>query len=177
MKDLNPCSPFVVGIVNSTLFSQIQKIHKVSQSKQTKNKMNSNSKTNYVSVATEQEPPMIEFGDVRVIVDNKNNTNSPSYSQKDCHKVQQNTSLWSREPVDLAFCPHCAMEHIRTRTRTYPNFLTWTCVAVGAVVFFPICWVPLVVDNLKKTDHYCQNCGQKIGSIKPMENVCVKEQS
>lgn len=148
--------------------------------------MNSNSKAYYTSVeSAEPATPMIEFGDVRVVVDDNKNVNSnggravssSSSAQKGCYEEEQNAALWSRRPVNLPFCPHCAREHIRTRTRTYPSLVTWACVGVGVFAFFPLCWVPLVVDNLKKTDHYCQSCGQKIGSIKPMENVCVKEES
>jgi hypothetical protein len=140
--------------------------------------MVSNSKTDYNSTASsEYEPPMITVGDkdIKVIIEDKNNRNTPT-SERNIYKLDQDPVLaGSREPVNLAFCPHCSKEGARTRTKTYPNIVTWTCVAVGAVVFFPICWVPLVVDKMKKTDHYCQNCEQKLGSIKPFEGVGIKE--
>jgi hypothetical protein len=140
--------------------------------------MVSNSKTDYNSTASsEHETPIITLGDndIKVIIEDKNNRNIPT-SERNIYKLDQDPVLaGSRKPVNLAFCPHCAKEGVRTRTKTYPNIVTWTCVAVGAVVFFPICWVPLVVDNMKKTDHYCQNCEQKLGSIKPLEGVGVKE--
>ena len=67
----------------------------------------------------------------------------------------------SRSPVVLSMCPNCSKNQARTRTRTYPTIVTWLGVVVGAVVFFPLCWIPLVVDPMKQTDHYCQNCGGK----------------
>jgi hypothetical protein len=63
------------------------------------------------------------------------------------------------------------------RTVSYPSAVTWVCVAVGAVTCFPICWVPLVVDTMKQTDHYCQICNQKLAQIKPLEGCCIKEQA
>mmetsp|Transcript_82457 Transcript_82457/g.229456 ORF Transcript_82457/g.229456 Transcript_82457/m.229456 type:complete len:148 (-) Transcript_82457:1162-1605(-) len=82
----------------------------------------------------------------------------------------------SRRPVQLSMCPQCQKSHVRTSTRTYPSALTWVGVAVAACVFFPLCWIPLVVDSMKQTDHFCQNCGKKIGTIKALEGCCVKEQ-
>eukprot|EP00526_Cylindrotheca_closterium_P024210 CAMPEP_0113637642 /NCGR_PEP_ID=MMETSP0017_2-20120614/19710_1 /TAXON_ID=2856 /ORGANISM="Cylindrotheca closterium" /LENGTH=149 /DNA_ID=CAMNT_0000548693 /DNA_START=808 /DNA_END=1260 /DNA_ORIENTATION=- /assembly_acc=CAM_ASM_000147 len=82
----------------------------------------------------------------------------------------------SRRPIQIPLCPHCGAEHVRTHTRTHPNAATWAGVGVGAVVFFPLCWVPLVSDGCKKTDHYCQHCHNKIGTVKPFEGFCVKEQ-
>ena len=97
-------------------------------------------------------------------------------SEQHTYNLERDPSLAGRrKPTNLPYCPHCSEKNIRTKTRTYPNAVTWGAVAVGAVVFFPICWIPLVVDNMKKTDHYCQNCGQKLATIKPLEGVGVKE--
>jgi hypothetical protein len=81
----------------------------------------------------------------------------------------------SRKPVLLTLCPKCSQHQVRTTTRTYPSVLTWVLVGVTAAVFWPICWLPLVSDSCKQTDHYCQHCGEKVGRIKALENVCVKE--
>ena len=81
----------------------------------------------------------------------------------------------SRHPVQLSVCPQCGKSHVRTLTRTYPSAVTWVGVVATAIVFFPICWIPLVVDSMKQTDHYCQECGRKVGSIKAMEGCFVKE--
>ena len=84
--------------------------------------------------------------------------------------------LKSRHPMNLAFCPNCCEDNIRTRTRTYPSAVTWTAVAVSAITFFPFFWVPLVVDNMKQTDHYCQKCGQKLATIKALQGSFAKEE-
>eukprot|EP00339_Tiarina_fusa_P029415 CAMPEP_0117050356 /NCGR_PEP_ID=MMETSP0472-20121206/34764_1 /TAXON_ID=693140 ORGANISM="Tiarina fusus, Strain LIS" /NCGR_SAMPLE_ID=MMETSP0472 /ASSEMBLY_ACC=CAM_ASM_000603 /LENGTH=136 /DNA_ID=CAMNT_0004764099 /DNA_START=46 /DNA_END=456 /DNA_ORIENTATION=+ len=107
---------------------------------------------------------------VTVIVDENDNCRGTS---------PQNSNILldgSRKPVQLSMCPKCSQAHVRTRTKTYPSALTWVSVVVGAAVFFPLCWIPLVVDPMKQTDHYCQSCGTKIGTIKPLDGCFVKEQ-
>ena len=141
--------------------------------------MPSYSKTRYAPThSNDYEVPMIEVnGDVYP----QNTKRSPSYNSSKCKNFYQTdpttTISGSRRPVNLPVCPHCATEHIRTRTKTYPNTATWVSVGVSAVVFFPLCWVPLVVDGTRKTDHYCQTCENKIGTVKPFEGFCVQERS
>lgn len=81
----------------------------------------------------------------------------------------------NRRPVHLSMCPRCQKSNVRTSTRTYPSAVTWVGVVVTALVCFPLCWVPLVADAMKQTDHYCQSCGKKIGTIKALEGCFVKE--
>lgn len=122
------------------------------------------------------EPPIITIGenDIRVVLD-KESRRVPR-CERNSYKLENDPCISGRRrPTNIAFCPHCSKENVRTRTKSYPTAVTWTCVAVGAVAFFPLCWVPLVVDGLKKTDHYCQNCGQKLATIKPLQGVGVKE--
>ena len=122
------------------------------------------------------EPTFIRISenDIRIVLD-KDQPPVPPNERND-YKLERDPSLSGRRrPTNLAFCPHCSKENVRTRTKTYPNSVTWGCVAIGAVIFFPICWVPLVVDGMKKTDHYCQNCGQKLATIKPFDGVGVNE--
>jgi LITAF-like zinc ribbon domain len=52
----------------------------------------------------------------------------------------------SRDPLMMKLCPNCHQES-RTRVSTYPTWQTW-CAAAGLLfVFWPVAWVPLVVDN------------------------------
>lgn len=81
----------------------------------------------------------------------------------------------ARRPVHLSMCPHCHKANIRTSTRTYPSAATWIGVVATGLCFLPIAWVPLVIDSCKQTDHFCQNCGKKIGTVKPLEGCFVKE--
>ena len=137
--------------------------------------MTSYAKPGYAPTTSNQEyeVPLIEV--------NSQSTKSscPSRSSKcsrNFYETDRNTSLsGSRRPVNLPVCPHCEAEHIRTRTKTHPNAATWAGVAVGAMVFLPLAVVPLLSDKMKKTDHYCQACGEKIGSVKPFEGCFVKE--
>jgi hypothetical protein len=80
-----------------------------------------------------------------------------------------------RKPLQLTMCPKCDRNQVRTTTKTYPSVVTWVLVGATATVFWPICWLPLVSDGCKQTDHYCQQCGEKIGQIKALRNVYVKE--
>lgn len=150
-------------------------------------KMVANSKTSYTppeplssSSSTtnshDETTPIITISDndIRVVLD-RDQTPVPPL-ERNSYRLERDPSLsGSRKPTNLAFCPHCSKANVRTRTKTYPSAVTWGCVAIGAVAFFPICWVPLVVDGMKKTDHYCQNCGQKLATIKPLQGVGVKE--
>jgi len=132
------------------------------------------SPSSVVSDSPREEFITIDKNDIRVVLD-RDDRHAPPF-ERNTYKLDRDPCLTGRRrPTNLAFCPHCSKENVRTRTKTYPSAVTWACVAVGAVAFFPICWVPLVVDNMKKTDHYCQNCGQKLATIKPLQGVGVKE--
>lgn len=74
-----------------------------------------------------------------------------------------------RKPVMLTRCPHCASSHKMTRIHTKTTGTTWVCVVAGAVIFWPLCWVPLVAKPFKQTNHYCKHCGTKIGRVKPFQ--------
>ena len=77
-------------------------------------------------------------------------------------------NLNTRSPVVLTYCPCCENKGVKTRTETKPNGVTWACVGAGALIFWPLCWVPLVMDETKITRHYCQTCGAKVGKVKPL---------
>lgn len=89
-----------------------------------------------------------------------------------------------RRPTVLTSCPNCQKVHALTRIRTAPNWVTFLIVLVIASVLwnmeFGILWVvlisviPLCVDVLKRTDHYCQSCNALVGSVRPMQGMCVK---
>lgn len=121
------------------------------------------------------EPAVEEFtvgsSQVTVIVDE----NASPYNTAPESTNPRFLLLGSRRPVNLSQCPKCAKAHVRTSTRTYPSAVTWVGVVVSAFICLPLCWVPLLVDPLKQTDHFCQSCGQKIGTIKALEGCCVKE--
>jgi predicted RNA-binding Zn-ribbon protein involved in translation (DUF1610 family) len=77
--------------------------------------------------------------------------------------------LETRKPVTLTYCPHCAKQNITTQTRTKVTGTTWACFAAGVLIFWPLCWIPFVVKPMKQTNHYCSNCGVKVGRVKPFQ--------
>lgn len=79
-----------------------------------------------------------------------------------------------RHPTTLPSCPHCLATHIMTRTSTYPSYETWLMCLGLLLVFWPVCWVPLVMDTAKRTDHTCSQCHGVLGTVKPMSDCCVK---
>mmetsp|Transcript_11420 Transcript_11420/g.21632 ORF Transcript_11420/g.21632 Transcript_11420/m.21632 type:complete len:192 (-) Transcript_11420:2634-3209(-) len=87
---------------------------------------------------------------------------------------QQQQPPLGRHPTNIPLCPHCSATNVATRTSTFPSFETWF-LAIGLFfVFWPVCWMPLVVDSAKKTEHICTNCGVVVGTVKPMSDCCVK---
>ncbi|KAL3937642.1 MAG: hypothetical protein SGBAC_007294 [Bacillariaceae sp.] len=150
--------------------------------------MVSSSKTAYTPPAavsssgspnSHDETPIITISekDIRVVLDKDDDKPVPPF-ERNSYKLERDPCLnGRRKPTNLAFCPHCTKENVRTRTKTYPNSTTWGCAALGAIIFFPLGIIPLVSDSMKKTDHYCQNCGQKLATIKPFAGVGVNERS
>jgi hypothetical protein len=99
------------------------------------------------------------------------NTNSRDNSSSYVSAAPGAARITSRTPVQLTMCPKCRRNQVRTTTRTHPSNVTWLLVGVTVCVFWPICWLPLVSDVCKQTDHYCQQCGEKVGKIKALENL------
>jgi hypothetical protein len=79
----------------------------------------------------------------------------------------------SRIPTMMNPCPFCN-QSARTRVRTAPNWATWISALILLCVFWPICWIPFVADSMKQTDHFCTSCQQKVGTVGPFKDCCVK---
>jgi len=77
-----------------------------------------------------------------------------------------------RNPVQMN-CPMCKKQNVTTRTKTYPNWMTWAAAAGMALIFWPVFWIPLVIDPAKKTEHYCSNCHENVGTVQPFSDCCV----
>ena len=73
-------------------------------------------------------------------------------------------------------CPHCNMTGI-TQTKTFPNLKTLLAMVLIVVIFWPLFWVPLLVDNCKETEHSCSNCDKTLGSVDSFEDCCVTRSS
>lgn len=78
----------------------------------------------------------------------------------------------SRIPVQMITCPKCNKSNTLTKIRTFPSCVTWTCVGATFFLFWPLCWLPLVIDSTKQTDHFCTNCNEKIGEVRPFVDCC-----
>ncbi|KAL7551460.1 hypothetical protein ACHAWF_014647 [Thalassiosira exigua] len=79
-----------------------------------------------------------------------------------------------RPPTFIPLCPHCGAVDASTRTSTYPALETWLLCLGVLLIFWPACWVPLVVDSAKRTDHLCNRCNEVVGTVKPLSDCCVK---
>jgi hypothetical protein len=127
---------------------------------------------------TGQESPII---DAFIVVDDQDSYPPPRINTITPPPVveQQHTGasvenpryidVGSRKPVVLTYCPQCAKEHVTTTTQTKVTGTTWIFVAAGIIIFWPLCWLPLVVTPMKQTNHYCCSCGTKVGRIKPFQ--------
>mmetsp|Transcript_31598 Transcript_31598/g.67637 ORF Transcript_31598/g.67637 Transcript_31598/m.67637 type:complete len:142 (+) Transcript_31598:137-562(+) len=80
--------------------------------------------------------------------------------------------ILGRQPISIGMCPHCQQYGVMTRIRTYPSWETWFACAVLLLVFWPACWVPLVYDSCKKTDHECTRCDHLVGQVTPFSDCC-----
>lgn len=87
--------------------------------------------------------------------------------------IDNDPSITSRFPVPLPCCPNCQQES-RTKVRTHPTWHTWTTAGALFFLFWPLCWVPLVSDSCKQSDHFCTVCGNQVGSVPPFYDCCVE---
>jgi len=87
---------------------------------------------------------------------------------------QQQILFLRRSPTVIEMCPVCQARNVRTRTRTAPNWVTWLSALALFVAFWPLCWLPLVVDSSKRTEHYCPSCNNHVATIEPYQDCCVK---
>mmetsp|Transcript_14554 Transcript_14554/g.22445 ORF Transcript_14554/g.22445 Transcript_14554/m.22445 type:complete len:177 (+) Transcript_14554:88-618(+) len=98
-----------------------------------------------------------------------------SYSASSQQQRQSDNGSLGRFPTSIDTCPHCRTANIATKMRTYPTCETWAMIIALFFVFWPVCWFPLVMDSCKTTDHYCTNCNEHVGRVKPLSDCCVKE--
>jgi hypothetical protein len=82
-----------------------------------------------------------------------------------------------RHPTVLPICSNCQMSPCPTRVRTAPSFVTCVLAVILLLVFWPICWLPFVMDTTKKTDHFCKACNAQVGDVEPLQDCCVKHRT
>lgn len=103
----------------------------------------------------------------------KSQASAPVYHHATATTPVVPPKVTSRLPMFLNPCPHC-FNNSRTRVRTAPNWITWLAVVALAFLFWPLCWVPLVTDQLRHTEHFCLSCHKSVGKVQPMQDCCVK---
>uniref|UniRef100_A0A7S2IAS7 LITAF domain-containing protein n=1 Tax=Helicotheca tamesis TaxID=374047 RepID=A0A7S2IAS7_9STRA len=91
------------------------------------------------------------------------------------HNFRHN--FFGRVPLFVDRCPKCQQENVKTTTKTYPTWKTLLSVGILVIIFWPVCWIPLVLHSTRKTDHHCTNCGERIGEVEPFEDSCVDIQT
>ena len=86
---------------------------------------------------------------------------------------QQGHSVIGRNPRPLQPCMHCGRNG-RTRVTTAPNWVTWCLVGLLLFLFWPLFFLPLVMNSTRKSIHYCNMCNEEVAVIQPCEDCCVK---
>lgn len=86
-------------------------------------------------------------------------------------KAGDQHETFGRFPVSMQ-CPYCNA-NMQTRTRTFPNLKTLIACGITLVVFWPLFWLPLIIDNCKETEHTCTNCEENVGSVDAFSDCCV----
>jgi len=119
-------------------------------------------------------PPLV----VATPIDNNNYASSLLSTPAEAINKMNASTLppFGREPTNIPTCPNCGKMNVMTRTSTFATLQTWLLVLGLLVLFWPICWLPLVVDSAKKTEHVCTQCHTVVGTVQPMSDCCVKEQ-
>ena len=79
-----------------------------------------------------------------------------------------------RHPTSVQQCPHCGTTNVMTTTKTYPGPETFVLCFILMLVFWPLCWMPLVMDAAKRTDHICTRCEGVVGHVKPLSDCCIE---
>jgi LITAF-like zinc ribbon domain len=64
-------------------------------------------------------------------------------------------------------CPYCQRQTV-TIVEDYVGVGTVVAVIILAILFWPICWLPLCVPTCKRTHHYCGHptCQKKVGETR-----------
>jgi hypothetical protein len=100
-------------------------------------------------------------------------TTAPSCNTNEtaCRHLEFTTRL----PTILSQCPHCRAVNVPTLTRTFPSAVTWLAVLVMLIIFWPLFWLPLVVDQCRHTTHVCTICHNEVGEVPAFADCCVTE--
>lgn len=99
---------------------------------------------------------------------------TPTYHATTHKKQPMGLEFTTRFPTVIPQCPNCSALNVQTTTRTFPTFLTWVAVLIMVIIFWPLCWLPLVLDQCRHTTHICTKCHSEIGQVQAFNDCCVK---
>lgn len=54
-----------------------------------------------------------------------------------------------RIPMHIGTCPQCHQTGVITRIKTYPSWETWLVFGMIVLLFWPLCWIPLIMDSVR----------------------------
>lgn len=89
--------------------------------------------------------------------------------------VRNHLVFVQRSPVVMDACPYCGGVNVPTRTVARPDIWTLGAVVLILIVFWPLFWVPLVLNMCKTVVHYCSSCGAQVGRVPAFQDFCVQE--
>ncbi|KAF4696650.1 hypothetical protein FOZ60_016661 [Perkinsus olseni] len=68
---------------------------------------------------------------------------------------------FDHEPTTVK-CPYC--QHTGpTKVDHQVSAGSWICVAILALLFFPLAWLPCCCQSCQQADHKCASCNTKVG--------------
>jgi hypothetical protein len=106
-------------------------------------------------------------------------TNATMYgttTAADCNcETANRLQFTTRLPAILPQCPHCRAVNVPTLTRTFPSAVTCLAVLVMLIIFWPLFWLPLVLDQCRHTTHVCTNCHNEVGEVPAFADCCVTQ--
>ena len=118
---------------------------------------------NYDASSSSLPTPAAAISNVKI--NNASNKNNTSFQEPPL----------GRHPTSIPICINCSHTNVMTRTSTYPSMVTWVLCGGLVLLFWPACWIPLVMDSAKTTDHICTKCNNVVGVVNPLSDCCVKE--
>ncbi|PVU90590.1 hypothetical protein BB559_004549 [Furculomyces boomerangus] len=92
----------------------------------------------------------------------RNTYTEPNEPQVGEYVIRGNSALkFKGTPVNTT-CPNCGQNIVPLAERKHGVDTLWAVTCLG-VLFWPLMWIPLVMDSLKNSTHICPNCKADLG--------------
>ncbi|EER09948.1 lipopolysaccharide-induced transcription factor regulating tumor necrosis factor alpha, putative [Perkinsus marinus ATCC 50983] len=89
------------------------------------------------------------------------NATAPQPAVAPTAPVPMANMFFSDDPTTIT-CPYCKAT-TTTNVEHKVSAGSWICVAILALVCFPLAWLPCCCDSCQQADHSCANCNRKVG--------------